>query len=75
MSDLIGYEFFTSQKQFEEWQIENETFKVHTVQPSANKLAMRAVEKDCPDLDGDVEWGVFVTYIYPRHERAQPTKE
>lgn len=64
MKKLIGYSFFKSQNEFEKWQLDNEEFMVHTVQPNANSFDINAKEKYDGDTTGIVAWGVFVTYSY-----------
>jgi len=67
LKQLIGYSFFRSQDEFQQWQLDNESVIVCTVQPNATGLRLEQNEKYKNDTEGGIDWGIFVTYKYPRY--------
>ena len=62
---MIGYEYFTSTKDFELWQAYNPEKKVHQVLQQIMGLQLDGEQEDNMfDAGADTILGVFVTYVY-----------
>lgn len=61
---MIGFVFIESNVEFEKWQRDNPSCSVCTVQPHAQTLKMMETADNSVTVNGDLSWGVFVTYRY-----------
>ena len=63
--EIIGYRFFRTNEEFEEWQLNNGDKTVCTIAPCPKQIGMSDNKKPQLDMNAQVELHVFVTY---RHE-------
>ena len=63
--DLLGYVFFDSNDEFQEWQLDNVDKTVCAISPCPKTMGVQDNKKPQLDMSAQMQMQVFVTYREP----------